>query len=61
MDIQQTIKNELLKELSSNIDGIYEFIGSRFKLDNISDEILIKKLNELKDVLYNTSQFCELR
>ena len=60
MDIQQKIKEELLKEVFTNIDNIYDFLDSRFKLDEVANEILIKKLNELKDVVYHTSQFCEL-
>jgi ubiquinone/menaquinone biosynthesis C-methylase UbiE len=60
MEIQQKIKEELLKEVFTNIDNIYDFLDSRFKLDEVANETLIKKLNELKDVVYNTSQFCEL-
>lgn len=60
MQIQQKIKEELLKEVFTNIDNIYDFLDSRFKLDEVANETLIKKLNELKDVVYNTSQFCEL-
>ncbi|MFA6789730.1 MAG: hypothetical protein WCR15_08600 [Arcobacteraceae bacterium] len=60
MEIQQKIKEELLKEVFTNIDNIYDFLDSRFKLDEVANETLIKKLNELKDVVYHTSQFCEL-
>lgn len=60
MQIQQKIKEELLKEVFTNIDNIYDFLDSRFKLDEVVNETLIKKLNELKDVVYHTSQFCEL-
>lgn len=60
MEIQQKIKEELVKEVFSNIDNIFDFLDSRFKLDEMGSNELIKKLNELKDVVYNTSQFCEL-
>lgn len=60
MEIQQKIKDELVKELFSNIDNIYDFLDSRFKLDEVATQDIIKKLNELKDVVYTTSQFCEL-
>lgn len=60
MEIQQKIKEELPKEVFTNIDNIYDFLDSRFKLDEVANETLVKKLNELKDVVYNTSQFCEL-
>lgn len=60
MEIQQKIKDELLKEVFSNIDNIFDFLDSRFKLDEVGSNELIKKLNELKDVVYTASQFCEL-
>lgn len=60
MDIQEKIKEELVKEVCSNIDNIFDFIETRYKLDEYSGNELIKKLNELKDVVYKSSQFCEL-
>lgn len=60
MDIQEKIKAELVKEINSNIDNIYDFIESRYNLDAHCQEQIIQKLNELKDVVYKSSQFCEL-
>lgn len=60
MDIQEKIKAELIKEINSNIDNIYDFIESRYSLDAHYQEQIIQKLNELKDVVYKSSQFCEL-
>ena len=60
MDIQEKIKAELVKEVYSNIDNIYDFVESRYKLDEHCNNEIIKKLNELKDVIYKSSQFCEL-
>lgn len=60
MKIQEQIKEELLKELYSNVDNIYDFMDSRYDLDKHCNDAMIKKLNELKDVIYKVSQFCEL-
>lgn len=60
MEIQERIKTELIKEINSNIDNIYDFIESRYDLDVHCQEQIIQKLNELKDVVYKSSQFCEL-
>ena len=60
MRIQEEIKKELLKEVYGNIDNIYDFIGSRYKLDNLCDDAIIKKLNELKDVIYKVTNLSDL-
>jgi ubiquinone/menaquinone biosynthesis C-methylase UbiE len=60
MKIQEQIKEELLKELYSNVDNIYDFMQSRYELDKHCNDAMIKKLNELKDIIYKVSQFCEL-
>ena len=51
MRIQEEIKKELLKEVYGNIDNIYDFISLRYKLDNLCDDAIIKKLNELKEYI----------
>lgn len=60
MKIQEQIKEELLKELYSNVDNIYDFMEQRYDLDKHCNDAMIKKLNELKNVIYKVSQFCEL-
>lgn len=60
MRIQEEIKKELLKEVYGNIDNIYDFIGLRYKLDKPCDDAIIKKLNELKDVIYKVSNLSDL-
>lgn len=61
MAIQEKIKEELLKEVYSNVDNIYDFMNLRFDLDKPCNDGVIKKLNELKDVVYKVSQLCELK
>jgi ubiquinone/menaquinone biosynthesis C-methylase UbiE len=58
--IQDKIKEELLKELFSNIDNIYDFMEARYNLDKPCNDAVVKKLNELKDVVYKVSGLCEL-
>lgn len=61
MTLQEKIKEELLKELFSNIDNIYDFIDTRYDLDKHCNDAVIKKLNELKDVVYKVSSLSELK
>lgn len=61
MTIQEKIKDELLKEIFSNIDNVYDFVDTRYNLDKPCNDAMIKKLNELKDVVYKVSGLCELK
>lgn len=60
MPIQEQIKEQLVKEVFSNIDNIYEFMETRYDLDKHCNDAVIKKLNELKDVIYKVSGLCDL-
>ncbi|MFA6741548.1 MAG: hypothetical protein WCR78_08660 [Arcobacteraceae bacterium] len=60
MRLQDEIKKELLKEVYGNINNIYDFISLRFNLDKPCDEAVIKKLNELKDVIYKVTNLSDL-
>ena len=60
MTIQEKIKEELLKEVFSNIDNIYDFMDTRYDLDKHCNDAVVKKLNELKDVIYKVSGLSEL-
>lgn len=60
MSIQDSIKEQLLQEVFSNIDNIYDFMETRFEMDKHCDEDIIKKLNELKDVVYKVSTLSDL-
>ena len=60
MGIQEEIKKDLLKEVYGNIDNIYDFISLRFNLDKPCDDAIIKRLNELKDVIYKVTNLSDL-
>ena len=44
MTVQDQIKEQLLKEVLSNIDNIYDFMNSRYTLDKPCDEAIIKEI-----------------
>jgi ubiquinone/menaquinone biosynthesis C-methylase UbiE len=60
MSIQEKIKEQLLQEVFSNIENIYDFMETRFDMDEHCNEDIIKKLNELKDVIYRVSTLSNL-
>jgi ubiquinone/menaquinone biosynthesis C-methylase UbiE len=60
MSIQEKIKEQLLQEVFSNIENIYDFMETRFDMDEHCNEDIIKKLNELKDVIYKVSTLSNL-
>lgn len=60
MGIQEDIKSELLKELNTDIDKLYDFIDLRFSLDDEHVDRLIRELNRLKDEVYTVVNESEL-
>jgi len=60
MNVQEKIKEQLLQEVFSNIDNIYDFMETRFDMDGHCNDDIIKKLNELKDVIYKVSTLSDL-
>jgi len=52
MDVQEKIKENLLKEIYGNIDKMYDFMEQRFAMSQEHHDLVIKQLNKLKDQLY---------
>lgn len=52
MSVQKKIKEELLKELYTDIDKMYDFLEQHFDLDPQHEDLIIKHLNKLKDQFY---------
>jgi len=50
--IQEKIKKELLKELYTNVDKIYDSLEQKLLLEDSKRDITIRELNKLKDQLY---------
>jgi len=52
MSIQKQIKENLLKEIYTDIDKMYDFMDQHFVLSNEHHDLVIKHLNKLKDQFY---------
>ena len=52
MSIQEQIKENLLKEIYTDIDKMYDFMVQHFILDDQHEDIIIKHLNKMKDQFY---------
>lgn len=60
MSVEKTIKENLTKEIYTNIDKIYDSFTQHYILSNEHETLLIKQLNKLKDQLYLISQNSKL-
>ncbi len=52
MTVQEKIKEELLKEIYTDIDKMYDFMEQHFVLTEEHEALVIKQLNRLKDQFY---------
>ena len=52
MSIQEQIKENLLKEIYTDIDKMYDFMDQHFDLSNEHHDLVIKQLNRLKDQFF---------
>ncbi len=52
MSVQSKIKEELLKEIYTDIDKMYDFMEQHFLMDAEHEALVIKQLNKLKDQFY---------
>ena len=49
MSVSNKIKEELLKEMYTNIDKLYDFMEQHYALSNDHHDLIIRELNKLKD------------
>ncbi|WP_345978984.1 hypothetical protein [Sulfurimonas sp. HSL3-2] len=54
--VEEKIKENLLKEMYTNIDKLYDFMEQHYVLDEHHHSLIIKQLNKLKDQFYLISQ-----
>lgn len=54
--VEEKIKEQLLKEMYTNIDKLYDFMEQHYILDDNHHSLIIKQLNKLKDQFYLISQ-----
>lgn len=52
MSVQEKIKENLLKELYTDIDKMYDFMEQHFILAPEHEALIIRELNKLKDQFY---------
>ena len=52
MGVSEKIKEELLKEMYTNIDKLYDFMEQHYALSNDHHDLIIRELNKLKDQFY---------
>lgn len=52
MSVEIKIKENLMKEIYTNIDKMYDFMEQHYVLSEEHHDLVIKQLNKLKDQLY---------
>jgi hypothetical protein len=52
MSVQKAIKANILKDIYTDIDKMYDSMEQRFILSEEHHDLIIKQLNKLKDQLY---------
>lgn len=52
MSVEAKIKEELLKEIYTNIDKLYDFMEQHYALSHEHHDLVIRELNKLKDQFY---------
>lgn len=52
MSVQEQIKENLLKEIYTDIDKMYDFMAQHFILEPEHEDLIIKNLNKMKDQFY---------
>ena len=52
MGVSEKIKEELLKEMYTNIDKLYDFMEQHYALSHEHHDLIIRELNKLKDQFY---------
>ena len=54
--VEEKIKEQLLKEMYTNIDKLYDFMEQHYVLSEEHNALIIKHLNKMKDQFYLISQ-----
>lgn len=60
MSLQEQIKANLLKEIYTDIDKMYDFMEQHYVLSNEHHDLIIKQLNKVKDQFYLISENSKL-
>jgi len=60
MSLQEQIKANLLKEIYTDIDKMYDFMEQHYILSSEHQDLIIKHLNKVKDQFYLISSNSKL-
>ncbi len=60
MSVQEQIKANLLKEIYTEIDKMYDFMEQHYVLSDEHHDLIIKHLNRMKDQFYLISSNSKL-
>jgi len=60
MSLQEQIKENLIKEIYTDIDKMYDFMEQHYILSYEHQELIIKQLNKVKDQFYLISSNSKL-
>jgi len=60
MSVQKQIKENLIKEIYSDIDKMYDFVEQHYILSEEHRSLVIKHLNKFKDQIYLISENSKL-
>jgi len=60
MSVQEQIKANLMKEIYTDIDRMYDFMEQHYILSEDHRDLIIKHLNKFKDQIYLISENSKL-
>jgi hypothetical protein len=60
MAVSEKIKENLMKEIYTNIDKLYDFMEQHYALSEEHHDLVIRELNKLKDQFYLISSNSKL-
>ncbi len=60
MTVQEQIKSNLIKEVYTDIDMMYDFMEQHYVLSEDHRDLIIKHLNKFKDQIYLISENSKL-
>ncbi|MBN2897109.1 MAG: hypothetical protein JXK05_14595 [Campylobacterales bacterium] len=60
MSVQDKIKENLLKQIYTDIDKMYDFMAQHYRLSSEHEDLIVKQLNRLKDQFYLISEHSDL-
>jgi hypothetical protein len=60
MSVQKQIKDNLIKEIYTEVDKMYDFMEQHYILSEDHRDLIIKHLNKFKDQIYLISENSKL-